>query len=103
MNAGDILILLRDRQKGGLYHVLDRELRLAGLPVAGADRIRLNEDIAVHDLLALGRAVLLPEDDLSLAAVLKSPLFGLDESHLFRLALWPQEIKFTGTAGHARR
>ena len=86
MNAGDILILLRDRQKGGLYHVLDRELRLAGLPVAGADRIRLNEDIAVHDLLALGRAVLLPEDDLSLAAVLKSPLFGLDDSHLFRLA-----------------
>ena len=86
MNAGDILILLRDRQKGGLYHVLDRELRLAGLPVAGADRIRLNEDIAVHDLLALGRAVLLPEDDLSLAAVLKSPLFGLDEDHLFRLA-----------------
>ena len=86
MNAGDILILLRDRQKGGLYHVLDRELRLAGLPVAGADRIRLNEDIAVHDLLALGRAVLLPEDDLSLAAVLKSPLFGLDENQLFRLA-----------------
>jgi ATP-dependent helicase/nuclease subunit A len=86
MTAGDILILLRNRQKGGLYHVLDRELRLAGLPVAGADRIKLNEDIAVRDLLALGRTVLLPEDDLTLATVLKSPLFGLDEDDLFRLA-----------------
>ncbi|MGC6485800.1 MAG: UvrD-helicase domain-containing protein, partial [Candidatus Puniceispirillales bacterium] len=86
MRAGDILILVRDRQKGGLYHGLDRELRRAGLPVAGADRITLNEDIAVRDLLALGRAVLLPEDDLTLATVLKSPLFGLTEEALFRLA-----------------
>ena len=86
MMPGDILILLRDRQPGGLYKMLDRQLRLAGLPVAGADRVKLNEEIAVQDLLALGRAVLLPEDDLSLAAVLKSPLFGLNENHLFRLA-----------------
>lgn len=86
MTAGDILILLRDRTPGGLYHVLDRELRRAGLPVAGSDRILLSDDIAVRDLLALGRAVLVPEDDLTLATVLKSPLFGLTEDDLFRLA-----------------
>ena len=39
----------------------------------------LTEHIAVMDLMALGRVVLLPEDDLSLAALLKSPLIGLDE------------------------
>jgi ATP-dependent helicase/nuclease subunit A len=38
------------------------------------------------DLMALGRVLLLPEDDLSLACVLKGPLIGLDEDHLFALA-----------------
>ena len=84
VRAGDILILIRKR--AGFKTILDRELRLAGLPVAGADRIKLNDDIAIMDLLALGRVMLLPDDDLTLATVLKSPLFGLDEDHLFRLA-----------------
>jgi ATP-dependent helicase/nuclease subunit A len=38
------------------------------------------------DLMALGDALLLPGDDLSLAAVLKSPLIGLSEDDLFTLA-----------------
>jgi len=38
------------------------------------------------DLLALADALLLPDDDLALATVLKSPLFGLDEDALFGLA-----------------
>ena len=84
MRAGDVLILLRKR--GDFADILDRELRLAGLPLAGADRVKLNDDIAVMDLLALGEVMLLPEDDLTLATVLKSPLFGLDEDQLFRLA-----------------
>jgi len=84
MRAGDVLILLRKRDD--FASILDRELRLAGLPLAGADRVKLNDDIAVMDLLALGEVMLLPEDDLTLATVLKSPLFGLDEDQLFRLA-----------------
>ena len=36
--------------------------------------------------MALGRAMLLPEDDLTLACLLKSPLVGLDEDQLFALA-----------------
>ena len=55
-------------------------------PVAGADRLQLAEHIAVMDLMALGRAALLPEDDLSLAEALKSPLFGWDDDDLIRLA-----------------
>ncbi len=36
--------------------------------------------------MALGRFVLQPSDDLSLAALLKSPLFGWDDDRLFTLA-----------------
>ena len=84
MRAGDVMILVRQRK--GFAKRLDRELRRDGLPVAGADRVMLTADIAVMDLLALGEVVLLPEDDLTLAAVLKSPLFGLDEDAIYTLA-----------------
>ena len=53
--------------------------------MAGADRIALTEQIAVMDLIALGRFVLLREDDLNLAALLRSPLCGLSEEELFAL------------------
>src|ERR1035441_2095022 len=58
----------------------------AEIPVAGADRLVLTEHIAVMDLMALADSVLLPNDDLALASVLKSPLFGLSEEQLFELA-----------------
>ena len=53
-------------------------------PVAGADRLVLTEHIAVMDLMALADALLLPDDDLALASVLKSPLFGLTRSSCSR-------------------
>jgi ATP-dependent helicase/nuclease subunit A len=83
-HAGDILVLLRKRD--GLYEALYRQLQIEQIPLAGADRIKLMEDIACLDLLALGEVMLLPEDDLTLAAVLKSPLFGLSEDQLYHLA-----------------
>ena len=84
MRAGDVMILLKKRDRFGV--LLDREIRLAGLPLAGADRVKLLDHIAVMDLIALGQVMVLPEDDLTLAAVLKSPLLGLDEDQLFALA-----------------
>ena len=54
--------------------------------MAGADRLILTDHIAVMDLIALADALLLPEDDLALAAVLKSPLFGLDDDDLYKIA-----------------
>ena len=62
-----------------------RELKQRDVPVAGADRMVLTEQLAVMDLMALGRVLLLPEDDLTLATVLKGPLIGLSEE-LFELA-----------------
>jgi ATP-dependent helicase/nuclease subunit A len=82
--AGDVLVLVR--QRGPLFEAVIRALKNAGIPVAGADRLVLTEHIAVMDLMALADCLLLPDDDLALASVLKSPLFGLSEEQLFELA-----------------
>ena len=82
--AGDVLVLVR--QRGPLFEAIIRALKNAEIPVAGADRLVLTEHIAVMDLMALADSVLLPDDDLALANVLKSPLFGLSEEQLFELA-----------------
>ncbi|SNY91761.1 DNA helicase/exodeoxyribonuclease V, subunit A [Cohaesibacter sp. ES.047] len=87
ITAGDILILVRKRD--AFVTAVNRALKEEGLPVAGADRLALLDHIAVMDLLALCDVMLLPEDDLSLATVLKSPLFGLSEARLFDLAHAP--------------
>ncbi len=82
--AGDVLVLVR--QRGPLFEAIIRAFKDAGVPVAGADRLVLTEHIAVMDLMALADTLLLPDDDLALASVLKSPLFGLSEQQLFTLA-----------------
>ncbi len=84
IRPGDIMILLPRREPFGSEII--RRLKERGVPVAGADRIKLTEQIAVMDLIALGRFVLLPQDDLNLAALLRSPLVGLSEEELFALA-----------------
>jgi len=84
LRAGDVMVLLRKRDP--LLEPLVRAFKQADVPVVGADRIALTSHLAVQDLMALGEAVLLPENDFALACALKSPLFGLDEDRLFRLA-----------------
>ncbi len=84
IRAGDIIILVRKRR--GVFGPLIAALKDAGVPVAGADRLKFAEHIAVMDLVAVGRAALLPDDDLSLACLLKSPLMGLDDDDLIALA-----------------
>ncbi|MCU0906417.1 MAG: double-strand break repair helicase AddA [Rhodobacteraceae bacterium] len=84
LRAGDILILVQRRS--AVFHEIIRALKARGLPVAGADVLRLGGELAVQDLLATLRVLALPEDDLSLAAALRSPLFGWSEDALFRLA-----------------
>ena len=84
IQAGDIMILVRRRD--ALVVELMRALKKRHVAVAGADRMRLNDQLAVMDLVALGEFLLLPEDDLTLATVLKGPLAGLTEDQLFALA-----------------
>ena len=82
--AGDILVLVRRR--GSFVDQLVKSLKRLGVAVAGADRMVLTEQLAVMDLMALAECLLLPEDDLTLATVLKGPLIGLSEEELFELA-----------------
>jgi ATP-dependent helicase/nuclease subunit A len=84
ISPGDILILVRRRDP--FTAPMIRALKREKVPVAGADRMQLLQQIAVMDLMALADVLLMPEDDLSLAVVLKSPLFGLDDDDLFDLA-----------------
>jgi ATP-dependent helicase/nuclease subunit A len=84
IRPGDIMVLVRRRNL--FVGDLITALKQRKVPVAGADRLVLTEQLAVQDLIALGRFLLLPEDDLNLATVLKGPLFGFSEDELFQLA-----------------
>ena len=84
VRAGDVLVLVRRRN--AFFDACVRAFKDAGVPVAGADRMVLADQIAVMDLLSLARFCLLPSDDLSLAEALKSPLYGFDDEDLFALA-----------------
>ena len=84
IRPGDVMVLVRRR--GTFLDALVKALKQLQVPVAGADRILLTDQLAVMDLMALGHALLLPSDDLTLATVLKGPLIGLSEDQLFRLA-----------------
>jgi ATP-dependent helicase/nuclease subunit A len=83
---GDVLVLVR-RRSAGFAAALVAALKLHGVPVAGLDRMVLTDQPAVQDVLALCETLLLPQDDLSLAAVLTSPLGGLDDDSLAALAV----------------
>ena len=84
IGPGDILILVQRRSD--LFHALIAACKRAGLPIAGADRLKLAAELAVRDIRAVLDYLALPENDLALAAALKSPIFGLDEDALYRLA-----------------
>ena len=85
--AGDFLILVQGRSGAGdLFRAIIRACKTRGLPIAGADVIKLADELAVRDLRALLSFLALPEDDLSLATALRSPLLGWSEDALFRLA-----------------
>ncbi len=84
LQAGDVLVLVRTRTR--LVDALVRALKRLKIGVAGVDRMRLAEELPVQDLVALGRFLVLPEDDYALACVLKGPFAGLDDDDLTALA-----------------
>jgi len=94
LEPGDIMFLLRSR--GELASLLVAQLHERGVPVAGIDRLRLAQPLVVQDLLAVIRFVLQPQDDLSLACILVSPIIGWSQEQLLefgyrsnrRVSLW---------------
>ena len=99
----DVLILVRKR--GDLASLIVARLHAEGVPVAGVDRLRLDAPLAVRDLMAAIRFVLQPDDDLNLASLLVSPLFGLSQDDLYQLAfrrggsLWQAVADHPAAAG----
>lgn len=90
LKFGDILVLVRKRDR--FITAFTRTMKDKGLAIAGADRLTLTDHIAVEDLLAIGRVVLLPQDNLSLACVLKGVFFNISEDILFKLAYERDEL-----------
>ena len=84
LRYGDVLILVQRRSQ--MFNQVIRACKERGLPIAGADRLKLGAELAVKDLTALLAFLDTPEDDLSLAALLRSPLFGWTEAELYDLA-----------------
>jgi ATP-dependent helicase/nuclease subunit A len=84
VRAGDFLILVQRRS--ALFAHIIKACKEEGLPIAGSDRLKVGAELAVRDLAALLSAVATPEDDLSLATALRSPLFGWSEQQIFTLA-----------------
>lgn len=84
VSASDFMVLVRKRND--FSNLLIRELFKRNIEVAGADQLSLNNYIAFDDLLGLLEFLMVKEDDLLLASVLKSPIFGFDEDDVFKLA-----------------
>ena len=82
---GDVMVLVRRRND--FTRALVRQLKSLNVPVAGLDRLMLTEQPAVQDLLALADSLLLPQDDLTFACLLTSPLGGLSDDSLMELAI----------------
>ncbi len=78
--AGDIMVLVRQRKE--LAAQIVAKLYARGVPVAGVDRLRLGAPLAVKDVLAALRFAAQPQDDLSLANLLASPLMGWSQDDL---------------------
>lgn len=84
VTAADIMVIVRNR--GKLVPALIRAFEEVSVPVEGIDKLKLAEHILVKDVLALIRFIYQPEDDVSLAQILRSPMLGLSEEALFQLA-----------------
>ena len=84
VHAGGIMILVQRRSD--FIATLSAALLRENIPLAGADRLQLHQHLAVKDVLALAAWCMQSADDLSLASILKGPLFNWSETQLFDAA-----------------
>lgn len=89
--AGDVMVLVRQRKE--LAALIVAKLHARGVPVAGVDRLRLGAPLAVKDVLAALRFAAQPQDDLSLANLLASPLVGWTQDDILAHVPRPQRVR----------
>lgn len=102
----DIMVLFRRRSP---LTAFEHALRAAQIPFVGAKPGGLMGTLEVSDMVALLTFLSAPDDDLALAQVLKSPLFGASDTALMavrfseREGSWWQRVQMLGTqsAGEA--
>jgi ATP-dependent helicase/nuclease subunit A len=99
LTAGDILVLVRSRASG-LAALLVARLSERGVPTAGLDRMQLAQPLAVRDLLSAVTFAVQPLDDLNLAGLLVSPLFGWSQDDLYDLAQRDSRSRLWVELGH---
>jgi ATP-dependent helicase/nuclease subunit A len=83
---GDFMILLRKRTNQ-LDKILARSFNQYQIPFSSVGSIHFNKNLLIQDLLAAANFALLPQDDLNLACLLKSPFFTISEDELLEICL----------------
>ena len=84
LKYSDIMILTQSRSHN-FANILIKQFDLLSIPHCGIDKINLLDEICILDLLSLAKFTLLCDDDLNLAALLKSPIISLSEDQLQQL------------------
>lgn len=80
----DIMVLIPKRSQ--IADAIVRSCKRKGIPITGKDKFILQSELAVMDIMALLNFVLLPDDNLTLAVLLRCPLIDIKESDLYALA-----------------
>lgn len=88
MRPDSFLVLARKRDT---LRYMQQALAEQGVPASIAQKQRMADAPEVQDVVALLDVLLSPTHDISLAQVLKSPLFGLDDAQLAAMALAVQQ------------
>ena len=86
LNYGDFMILLRNRTNG-FDRALTKFFHQYQIPFTSVSRVKFSESLLIQDLLSAAKFVTLPQDDLNLACLLKSPIFEMSEENLLEICL----------------
>ncbi len=86
----DFMILLRNKTNG-FNQALIKAFHKYHIPFSAPSKIKLTENLLTKDLLAAIKFTLLPEDDLNLATLLKSPILAISEEDLFEICLFKNQ------------
>lgn len=90
LQLSDILILVRHRTK--FVDFIIEAAQAHNLPIVREDNFNALTTPLGKLLINLIEAVLLPEDDLTLVKILRSPIFSFEESEIFNLAHDRKEV-----------
>ncbi|XVN42115.1 MAG: UvrD-helicase domain-containing protein [Candidatus Rickettsia vulgarisii] len=85
VKESDFMILVRKRDE--LVLEIIATLKKHDLQVEDIDKVTLDQNLSVMDLMSIAKFVLLPQDNLNLASLLKSPIIGMSEEELQNLAI----------------